>query len=62
MGSPRYPTQAQLAELRKAAALPSPEIQDLKGDKLSVSIPAQGLVLIEILSGQAAVAQAAAAP
>jgi xylan 1,4-beta-xylosidase len=52
MGSPRYPTLAQLAELRKAAALSAPEVQDLHGGELTVSIPVQGLALIEISSGQ----------
>jgi xylan 1,4-beta-xylosidase len=54
MGSPRYPTQAQLSELRKAAALPAPEIQDLHNGELTVSIPPQGLVVIEISSWQPA--------
>ena len=52
MGAPRYPTLAQVSLLRKAAALPAPEIQDLQGGELTVSIPPQGLVLIEITSGQ----------
>ncbi len=52
MGSPRYPTLAQLSELRKAAALPAPEVQDLHSGELTVAIPPQGLVLIEVSSGQ----------
>jgi xylan 1,4-beta-xylosidase len=52
MGSPRYPTLAQLSELRKAAALPAPELQDLHSGEVTVSIPAQGLVLIEVSSAQ----------
>jgi xylan 1,4-beta-xylosidase len=52
MGSPRYPTLAQLSELRRAAVLPAPEVQDLHSGELTVSIPAQGLVLIEVSSGQ----------
>lgn len=54
MGSPRYPTLAQLAELRKAAVLPAPGVHDLHSGELTVSIPAQGLVLIEVSSGQPA--------
>jgi len=54
MGSPRYPTPAQLSELRKAAALPAPEIQDLHNGELTLSIPPQGLVVIEISSWQPA--------
>jgi xylan 1,4-beta-xylosidase len=53
MGSPQYPSQAQLMELRKAAALPGPEILDMHTE-LTVSIPAQGLAVIEISSGQPA--------
>jgi xylan 1,4-beta-xylosidase len=52
MGSPTDPTQAQLAELRKAAALPAPEIHDLRTGELTLAIPPQGLVLVEISSGQ----------
>ncbi len=48
MGSPRYPTQAQLNELRKAAALSAPESRELKDGQLTVSIPAQGLVVIQV--------------
>jgi xylan 1,4-beta-xylosidase len=54
MGSPRYPTLAQVSELRKAAALPAPEIQDLRSGQLTISIPPQGLVLIEVSSSQPA--------
>ena len=54
MGSPRYPTQAQLAELRQAARLPVAEIRDLANDELTLSIPAQGLVVVEISSSQPA--------
>jgi xylan 1,4-beta-xylosidase len=52
MGSPRSPTLAQSAELRQAARLPLPEIHDLRDGKLTLSIPPQGLVLVEISSWQ----------
>lgn len=48
MGSPRYPTQTQLMELRRAAQVPPPEIQDLKNNQLTVSLPGNGLAVIEI--------------
>jgi hypothetical protein len=54
MGSPRSPTLAQLAELRQAARLPPPEIHDFDDGELIVSIPPQGLVLVEISSWQPA--------
>jgi xylan 1,4-beta-xylosidase len=48
MGSPRYPTQAQIQDLRRAVELPSPETGKLKNDELSLTIPAHGLALIEL--------------
>jgi xylan 1,4-beta-xylosidase len=58
MGSPRYPTQAQLSQLRKAAALPAPEVHDLRNGELALSIPAQGLMVVEISSWQPAASAA----
>jgi xylan 1,4-beta-xylosidase len=48
LGSPRYPTQGQLAELRAAAALPAATAQPLAGGRLALAIPADGLVLVTI--------------
>jgi xylan 1,4-beta-xylosidase len=48
MGSPSYPTQAQIQELRRAAELPAPETSDLKNDELTLTLPAHGLALIEL--------------
>jgi len=48
MGSPRYPTQAQIRELRKAAELGSPETRDLHGGELTVSLPSYGLTLVTL--------------
>ncbi len=48
MGSPVYPTQAQLKTLRDAAELGAPEIQEFKGGELTVTLPADGLAVIEI--------------
>ena len=48
MGSPRYPTQGQVAELRAAAALPAPESHALRNGTLDVAIPSQGLILVTI--------------
>lgn len=48
MGSPRYPTQVQLQELRKAAKLPPPESRDLKNGELTLTLPANGLAVIEL--------------
>jgi xylan 1,4-beta-xylosidase len=48
MGSPRYPRQSQIKDLRRIAELPAPEDQKLKHDELTITVPAQGLALIEM--------------
>ncbi len=48
MGSPRYPTQAQIVELRKAAELGPPETRDLRNGELTLSLPSYGLALITL--------------
>jgi len=48
MGRPRYPTQAQLRELRKAAQLPAPERVTLKGGVITITLAAKGLALLEV--------------
>ena len=48
MGSPRYPRQAQVRELRKAAELGPPETRDLQGGELTLSLPSYGLALITL--------------
>ncbi len=48
MGSPVYPTQGQLQKLRDSVEIGPPEIQELKGGGLSVTLPANGLAVIGI--------------
>jgi xylan 1,4-beta-xylosidase len=48
MGSPRYPTQKQIMELKNAAELPPPEARELKGGELTLTLPSYGLVLVEV--------------
>jgi xylan 1,4-beta-xylosidase len=48
MGMPRYPTQAELRQLRSASELNPPETLDLKNGVLALDIPAHGLVLAEL--------------
>ena len=48
MGSPRYPTSKQIQELRHAAALPAPEKRTLKNGTLTLTLPPQGLAIIEV--------------
>ncbi len=48
MGRPRYPTRAQLVELRKAAELPAAEVRQLSGNQIRLTLPPHGLVLLEV--------------
>jgi xylan 1,4-beta-xylosidase len=48
MGSPRYPTRRQLAELRAAAALPAPQSRTIENGALNLEIPAHGLTLVTV--------------
>jgi len=51
MGSPRYPTQRELAQLRQAAALPAAIQPPLQSGELALEIPSDGLVLVTIPPG-----------
>jgi xylan 1,4-beta-xylosidase len=48
MGRPDFPSQQQIDALRAAARLPGPEIGNLHAGIIEVSVPSQGLVVIEI--------------
>jgi xylan 1,4-beta-xylosidase len=48
MGSPRYPTQMQILELRQATELPPPETRQIEHGDLTLTLPGQSLVLIEL--------------
>jgi len=48
MGSPRYPTVAQIKELQQAAQLGAPERRDITNDQLEVALPPEGLAVIEV--------------
>jgi len=48
MGNPRYPTQAQIAALNKASALPPPTHVKLQGESLEITLPVNGLAIITI--------------
>ena len=48
MGSPRYPTQSQIRQLRSAARLSAPEVYKLKDGSVTITIPAHGLVLLDL--------------
>ncbi|HUY83547.1 MAG TPA: hypothetical protein VMU86_03160 [Steroidobacteraceae bacterium] len=48
MGSPRYPTPEQIAQMNDATALPPPEIAHLHAGELSLSLEPDALLLLEI--------------
>jgi xylan 1,4-beta-xylosidase len=48
LGKPPYPTQAQIAQLRRASEIPAPESRSLQNSRVTISLPPQGLALIEI--------------
>ncbi|HEX8781922.1 MAG TPA: hypothetical protein VF764_01020, partial [Steroidobacteraceae bacterium] len=48
MGSPRFPTQRELAQLREAAALPAAITRPLQSGELDLQIPSDGLVLVTV--------------
>ena len=52
MGSPQYPSQQQIEELRKASEIGEPESQEIRNQRLTVTVPPMGLAVIEIPAGQ----------
>jgi xylan 1,4-beta-xylosidase len=48
MGSPRYPTQAQIARMNEVSALGAPEQRRLERGVLELELPVNGLVVMEI--------------
>jgi len=48
MGSPRYPTEAQVRELNEASKLSPPEKTKLRDGKLNVDLPVNSLVMLEV--------------
>jgi xylan 1,4-beta-xylosidase len=48
LGSPRYPTEAQVEEMNSATKLPAPSQVHLDGNHLDLELEANALVLVEI--------------
>jgi xylan 1,4-beta-xylosidase len=48
MGSPRYPSKAELAKLRAVDLSSTPETVDIKNAQMTLNIPGKGLVVIEL--------------
>jgi xylan 1,4-beta-xylosidase len=47
MGQPTHPTRLQLAALRRPADLPAPETKPFGGERITLTVPAHGLVQLE---------------
>ena len=48
LGSPRYPTQAQVQQINREGELPPPDAVQLKNGKIELEIPPNGLALLEL--------------
>jgi xylan 1,4-beta-xylosidase len=48
MGSPRYPTTAQIKDLQDASELGGPEPAKIQNGALTLTLPAKGLAVIEL--------------
>ncbi len=49
MDKPRYPTPAQIKELREQSELPSPDYDELTDTTLTVELPVNGLVVLQVV-------------
>jgi xylan 1,4-beta-xylosidase len=49
MGSPQYPTPAQVDQLNRETALPAPEQTNLQSGKLNLTLSPNALVLVKVL-------------
>jgi xylan 1,4-beta-xylosidase len=48
MGSPRYPSQAQIQRLKQAAEIPPAAERSLKAGELTLTLPSYGLAIVEV--------------
>ena len=48
MGSPAYPSQAQIQQLKKAAELAAPETRNLNNGELTLTLLSYGLAIVEV--------------
>ena len=48
MGSPRYPTKEQIDDLREQSTLPEPEFEDLSDGVLTLELPVNALVVVQV--------------
>jgi hypothetical protein len=54
MGSPQYPTAAQLDVLIKASALPAADDLAIVNERVSVTLPPSGLATVVVSMGDTA--------
>ena len=52
VGSPTYPTPMQLQQLLKASTLPAPQEVPIVDDRLSITLPPDGLATVEVATGR----------
>jgi xylan 1,4-beta-xylosidase len=53
LGSPQYPTPAQMEQIRASAEIAAPETRQLgKGGNLSINLPPEGVALIELVEAR----------
>ena len=48
MGSPAFPTEEQIEDLRKVSELGAPEEMPIRDHRLTVTVPPMGLVVVEV--------------
>jgi len=48
MGSPRYPTTAQIQQLQKAAELPAPASVKINNGEFTLTLPSYGLAVVQL--------------
>ena len=48
MGSPQYPTQAQVEQINREGELPPPEAVQLRNGAIAIDIPPNGLAVLEL--------------
>jgi xylan 1,4-beta-xylosidase len=48
MGSPRYPSPAQIQQLKQAAKIPPATKRNLKGGELTLTLPSYGLAVVDV--------------
>ncbi len=49
MNRPRYPTQEQLRDLRELSQLSDPEYEALTDGSLTLQVPVNGLVVLQVI-------------